>query len=220
MKPVIDYAQSRRRLLGIADLGIQTVFDIGANIGKKSKHYRKLFPEAKIYCFEPVPSTFERLNTWAKRQHGAVEAFNIALGSERGATTMLSNVTHSGGSTMLRLHNPDESYVEVPVRVETLDAVAERLDVRGPVFVKIDVEGFDMEVIKGGTQLLSHADAVMIEIALPQTPTDLPTFPQFMHVMTELGYLYRGNLAHAYVEGTAQLADAVFIRPSAARLAA
>jgi hypothetical protein len=41
-----------------------------------------------------------------------------------------------------------------------------------------------------------------------------------MHVLNDLGYLYRGNLAHGFVEGKARLADAVFIRPQVARLAA
>jgi hypothetical protein len=41
-----------------------------------------------------------------------------------------------------------------------------------------------------------------------------------MQVMTELGFLYRGNLTHGYVDGTARLADAVFIRPQVARRAA
>jgi len=221
MKPVIDYAQSRRRLLGIANLPIRTVFDIGANIGKKARQYRRLFPDARIYCFEPVPATHQRLERWARKQHGAVTTFGMALGAEPGGTVIHWNQRHSGGSTLLRpAAATDAPYVATPVRVETLDRVARQLDIRDQIFVKIDVEGFDMEVIKGGSELLSRAAAVMIEIALPHAPSDLPTFPQFMQVMTNLGYLYRGNLTHGYVEGTAQLVDAVFIRPQQARLAA
>lgn len=220
MKPVIDYAQSRRRLLGIGDLPIRTVFDIGANVGKKARQYRKLFPDATLYCFEPVPATHQQLQRWASRQRG-VYTFNIALGSRSGATHMHCNQKHSGGSTLLppEAHRKDE-FVLAPVQVETLDRMARHLDVQDQIFVKIDVEGFDLEVIRGGMNLLSRAAAVMIEIALPDVPTDLPTFGQFMQVMTSLGYLYRGNLTHGYVNGTARLADAVFIRPQVARLVA
>lgn len=220
MKPVIDYAQSRRRLLGIADLPIRTVFDIGANIGKKARQYRKLFPEATLYCFEPVPDTHQQLQQWASRQSG-VHTFNLALGSRSGAAQIHWNQKHSGGSTLLSPESRrQDEYVRTPVRIETLDRMARHLDVRDQVFVKIDVEGYDLEVIRGGMKLLSHAAAVMIEIALPDGPTELPTFPQFMQVMTELGFLYRGNLTHGYVDGTARLADAVFIRPQVARRAA
>jgi hypothetical protein len=131
------------------------------------------------------------------------------------------NQKNSGGSTLL--HPAAErqgEYVSTPVQIETLDAMARKLDVRDGVFVKIDVEGFDMEVIKGGVHLLGRASAAIIEIALPDQHSDLPTFPQFLNVMNDLGFLYRGNLTHGYVEGTARLADAVFIRPQLARRAA
>jgi FkbM family methyltransferase len=221
MKPIIDYAQSRRKLLGIAELPIRTVFDVGANVGRKARQYRKLFPEAKIYCFEPVPATYERLHQWSCRQNGAVSAFNIALGSKVGETSIHWNQDHWGGSTVLvSSRNAQEDYLELPVRMETLDTVARSLEVRDQIFVKIDVEGFDMEVIKGGANLLARATAVIVEIALPEAPSDGPAFPQFVSVMTELGYLYRGNLTHGFVDGTARHVDAVFIKPPAARPAA
>lgn len=220
LKPVIDYAQSRRRLLGVADLPIRTVFDVGANVGRKARQYRKLFPEASIYCFEPVPATHQQLQRWASRQRG-VHTFNVALGSRHGATHIFCNQIHSGGSTLLTPHaDRGDEYLPATVQVETLDRMARHLDVQDQVFVKIDVEGFDLEVIRGGMQLLSRAAAVIVEIALPEAPSELPSFGQFMQVLSGLGYLYRGNLAHGFVEGKARMADAVFIRPQVARLAA
>jgi FkbM family methyltransferase len=217
-KPFIDYAQSRRKLLGIADLPIQTVFDIGANIGKKSRLYHKLFPQARIYCFEPVPRTYQRLARWAAQQNGAVQTFNMALGSVAGETSIHWNQKHSGGSTLLEpALEREHEFVEVRVPMETLDRVAQRLDIREQIFVKIDVEGFDMEVVKGGIDLIRRASAVMIEIGLSESPNDLPTFRDFVNVLDTLGYMYRGNLSHGYVNGIPHLADAVFIKPPEAR---
>ena len=136
MKPVIDYAQSRRRLLGIGDLPIRTVFDIGANVGKKARQYRKLFPEATLYCFEPVPATHQHLQRWASRQQG-VYTFNIALGSRSGATRVHCNHKHSGGSTRVppEAHRRDE-FVQAPVQGETRDRMARDLEVRGEMVVR------------------------------------------------------------------------------------
>ena len=213
-KPIVDYAQSRRKLLGITELDVRTVFDVGANIGKKARHYRKLFPEARIYCFEPVPATFEKLNRWARQQGGAVEAFNMALGSQPGTTHIHWNQLHSGGSTVLSpLADREHEYVSLPVRMETLDSMARQLDVEDEIFVKIDVEGFDMEVIRGGMNLLARASAVIIEIALEEQPSGGPQFRDFINALDRLGYLYRGNLSHGYVDGIPRLADAVFIKP-------
>jgi FkbM family methyltransferase len=215
LKPVVDYAQSRGKLMGIADLPIRTVFDVGSNVGKKARQYYKLFPEATIYCFEPVPRTFDTLQAWASRQDGRVHAFNLAIGSARGFATMHANQTHSGGSSLVGRRSAGESYLEIPVRMETLDALAGRLEVRDQIFVKIDVEGFDMEVVKGGQELLRRARAVIIEIAIPDSPDGRPGFRDFIDTMHALGYMYRGNLAHGFVNGVAHLADAVFIRPAA-----
>ena len=86
-----------------------------------------------------------------------------------------------------------------------------------PDIVKIDVEGFDMEVVKGGQAVLERAAAAIIEIALPESPKAGPTFLDFVQTMSDLGFMYRGNLACAYVEGTIRLVDAVFIKPPALR---
>jgi FkbM family methyltransferase len=220
MKPLIDYAQSRQNLMGITELPIRTVFDVGANVGKKARQYRKLFPDAAIHCFEPVPSTFARLHAWARRQDGQVRAYQLALGSKPGWAVIHCNETHSGGSSLLSARSPNERYRDKRIRVETLDSVAARVPLCDQIFVKIDVEGFDMEVVHGGTSLLRRAAAVIIEIGIPESPDGSPGFREFVNTMTELGYMYRGNLAHGFVGGVARLADAVFIKPPQARRAA
>lgn len=217
LKPIVDYAQSRQVLCGVGELPIRTIFDVGANVGKKTRIYRKLFPEATIYCFEPTPGPFEKLSQWAATQSGKVAAMNLALSSMPGNATVYWNLEHSGGSS---LRQPgansggpgSENIRKVEAKVETLDRVAEKLDLRDEIFVKIDVEGHDLEVIRGGTELLRRASAVIVEIAIVDAPDGRPTFGEFVQLLGELGYMYRGNLAHAYVSGVPRNADAVFIK--------
>lgn len=222
LKPVVDYAQSRQKLCGVTELPIRTIFDVGANIGKKTRIYRKLFPEATIYCFEPTPVPFEKLSQWASTQNGRVVAMNLALSSAPGSATVYWNLQHSGGSSLHEQRvtastEKKEDIREVEAKVETLDRVAEKLDLRDEIFLKIDVEGHDLEVIRGGTELLKRASAVIVEIAIVDAPDGRPTFGEFVQVLGELGYMYRGNLAHAYVSGVPRNADAVFIKQPALR---
>src|SRR5499433_3557969 len=100
LKPILDYAQSRHILCGVGELPIRTIFDIGANIGKKARAYRKLFPEATIYCFEPTPGPFERLSQWAATQNGKVVTINLALSNTPGNATVYWNLERSGGSSL------------------------------------------------------------------------------------------------------------------------
>ena len=56
LKPVFDYVELRTRLIGVRDMPIRTVFDVGGNVGKMARLYRRTFPEAMIYSIEPVPA--------------------------------------------------------------------------------------------------------------------------------------------------------------------
>jgi FkbM family methyltransferase len=219
MKPLIDYVQCRNRMLGVRDLPIRTVFDIGANVGKKSRMYRRTFPAATIYCFEPAPEPYRKLSAWADAQGGKVKTFHLALGKAPGMAVLNYNLDHSGGST-LRASGSDSGEATTPVEVpvETLDRMAAQLSLDDEILVKIDVEGLDLDVILGGMELLRRASAVIVEIALPTQPVEGPTFESFLQVLGELGYLYRGNLTCAYESGMALNADAVFIKPPALRV--
>jgi len=220
LKPLIDYAQARSRLIGIADLPIRTVFDVGANVGKKARLYHRMFPDARIYCFEPVPSTFERLAHNVRPFSGAILPYQLALGSESGRARMLWNQTHSGGSTLTcdrRTSAAHEVTREIDVPVSTLDEVASALPLEDDILVKIDVEGHDLEVIRGGTEVLGRAAAVIVEVPILDAPADRPGMREFILELSDLGYMYRGNLACGYVQGIPRLVDAVFIRPRPAQ---
>jgi FkbM family methyltransferase len=218
MKPLIDYIQRNNRLLGIRDLPIRTVFDVGANVGKKSRIYRRAFPAATIYCFEPAPEPYRKLTAWADSQGGKVKPFHLALGKAPGTSVLSYNLNHSGGSTLRTPGNHNrEATTPIEVPVETLDRMAAQLILEDEILVKIDVEGLDLDVILGGMELLRRASAVIVEIALPTEPAEGPTFGNFLQVLGDLGYLYRGNLTCAYQSGMALNADAVFIKPPALR---
>jgi FkbM family methyltransferase len=158
------------------------------------------------------------LDAWASKQQGRVQTYHLALGSQPGMTTMHFDRRHPGGSTLLDLP-PDhhDDFTEIAVRVETLDEIASRLSIEDEIFVKIDVEGFDMEVIRGGMNLLQRTSAVIVETPLVDVPIGRPMFADYVNLLGELGYSFRGNLACAYVDGIPHLADAVFIKGRASQ---
>ncbi len=216
LKPVIDYAQSRIRLLGVSDLPIRTVFDIGANRGRKARLYRRRFPDARIYCVEPIPACCAIIEEWAQHQHGLVSVMNLALGSQPGKLNFCWNVRHSGGSSLIEPHDIESRLRRgdcrrIEVAVETLDRVASRLPVEDGILVKIDVEGFDLEVIRGGRATLRRASAVIVEVGLTDHSVR-PPFADFVNELADLDYAFRGYLGCAWVDGIPHLADAVFTK--------
>lgn len=136
-----------------------TFIDIGANIGSytilASGHVG-----ASSLSIEPVPSTFSRLqdNIMINRLEQKVRALNLGAGSKSEKlkfTKNLDTVNHVffGAS--------EEGVVEV--KVESLDMIKQNMD---PVLIKIDVEGYEYEVLKGATDTLSNEKlkAIIIEI--------------------------------------------------------
>ena len=139
---------------------VDVVFDVGANEGRTALAFARAFP-ARVYAFEPVPSTYailERAVAGQKR----IECFDVALGAEEGVTT-IRLAAKSGHNSLLNAARPGTGTVDL--RVTTGDAFAsahgiERIDV-----LKIDTEGFEPEVLRGFERLLSGGcvEAVLAE---------------------------------------------------------
>lgn len=133
--------------------------DIGANIGS----YTILAAGhigASVISVEPVPKTFQYLknNIAINQIDNKVITHNLALGHEKGFTSFTSTL-----DTMNHVATSSETNtIEVPI--ETLDAIMERE--KEPVLLKIDVEGFETNVLRGASQTLAknNLKAIIIEL--------------------------------------------------------
>lgn len=151
-----------KAILRLSNLDPKIVFDVGANIGT----YSKLFLEktlADVYAFEPLPESYKSLLQLKKNYAERFFAFNYALGNVATSMPLLYNMG-TDGLASLSLEINDIPYVgknnvnSVKVDVRTLDDVF--LEIRnfnqleGIDILKIDVEGFEMEVISGAKSML------------------------------------------------------------------
>jgi FkbM family methyltransferase len=133
--------------------------DIGANIGS----YTVLaggHVGAKVVSVEPLPKTFEYLknNIAINQINNNVTACNLALGNEKGEisfTTTLDTMNHVATAK-------ETDTIQVPV--DTLDGILEKE--KDPVLLKIDVEGFETDVLNGASQTLqkNNLKAIIIEL--------------------------------------------------------
>jgi FkbM family methyltransferase len=132
--------------------------DIGANIGLMSSIASKIVgAEGKVLSVEANPKTIEILqHNLALNYAGNVSIFPFALGSEKGTATLFENWNVNRGGASLLSQDKQEG-IDVPV--EKLDDIFEndKIDL-----IKIDVEGFELEVLKGGIELLKKQLPVLI----------------------------------------------------------
>jgi FkbM family methyltransferase len=159
-------------------------YDVGANVGFFSLLAAKLVgPQGKVICFEPLRDNLIRLRENAERnEFYNVQILPLALGganeerifqvSERPTWGKLKGV---GSET------PDKYMSDIKVMVRRLDDLLSESAIQPPDFVKIDVEGAEVEVVEGAREtLLRHGPTLMIELHGTGKP--------LTHIFSEIAY--------------------------------
>jgi FkbM family methyltransferase len=140
-------------------IAIRTVFDVGANVGETTVEALKAFPGARIFAFEPHPETFKTLRNALSSKRAVLR--NEALGSEAGEIPMYEYGC-SGDPALANSLVPNARQTVLygyqstkrPIRCTRLDLFCEQNGIGDIDVLKIDVEGFELSVLKGGESLL------------------------------------------------------------------
>lgn len=132
------------------------LFDIGANVGFLSVVGARLVGSAGlVYAFEPVPANAALVRRNATINHlDQIQVIEIAVG-DRSGTAKLVLAEYSGGAALAGVDPPPDAAGEIEVEVATVDQLVER-GYRPPSFVKIDVEGAELLVLKGMEQVCTR----------------------------------------------------------------
>ncbi len=212
----------KQTLCGLKSLPIQTVIDVGANTGQFASQISRIFPQAKMYCFEPLPEPFKALERWAIEQDGRVKAFNVALGENEGTVEMFYHTKHSPSSSLLASTAINKKYYpfirsQMPVRVKltTLDnALSSVIRFLKPeILVKLDVQGYEDRVLRGGSKTLSMAVACVLEVSVDTLYYGQTEFKEVIMLFDQMGFYYAGNLEQVYAsDGHVIYFDAVFVK--------
>ena len=173
---------------------IDVIFEIGANHGQDADLLREHYdvrPE-NMFLFEPHPELAAEI----ARRFPEVNLFRRALADQPGRSTF--NITPAGGrndgvSTLgdRVLVTGDEAFRQVDVDVDTLDRVMEQLPHVSMIdLLKIDVEGFAFEVIRGATRTLSERVAVLqLECEVVEVFRGQKLYPDVADELRKLGFI-------------------------------
>jgi FkbM family methyltransferase len=145
-----------------------TVIDVGANKGQFVTFAAKRFTTADLICLEPLPDACRRLRQVVPQERHVL-IYNVAAGARESEAEL--HVAHADDSSSL-LKITDRQTAAFPgthearaitVPVRPLDDVVARDHVRRPALVKIDVQGSELDVLRGGSTLLGAVDALLVE---------------------------------------------------------
>ena len=196
-----------------------TVLDVGSSRGQFALFALTRFPEARLVCFEPLPEAYTTLRKTITGQNAKLH--NVALGSLRSENTMHVSAKDDSSSllaigaqqltTFPGTHEDRTTKVTVDVLNTYLDD-----DLPRPCLLKIDVQGFELEVLKGAGDGLSRVDEVLVEASFVELYTGQALADEV------IGYLADRDLrlvdVHGVVrsaDGNALQADFLFRRPTA-----
>ncbi|WP_282120533.1 FkbM family methyltransferase [Ruegeria atlantica] len=177
----------------ISSLGfqVQTVFDVGVAGG--TAHLYAAFPDSKFVLIEPIADYETKLRRkWADKINFDFHACGV--GAENGQTTLrIPTVgTRSFGTraTMLEFDDSATAHIskieERQVPVKTLDEIASTY--KGPFGLKIDTEGFEIEVIRGASEMLKNCAFVLAEVSTRRRYQGGYKFSDFVSVMAGQGF--------------------------------
>jgi FkbM family methyltransferase len=127
----------------------KVIYDLGANIGIASLRFATLYPDARFYGFEPLPANHQVcvLNYLNLRK---AQAFPWAVGSRSEVTAFEPNEDPRGGHLQATTINPHlQPRKRIDVQVYSIADLIRVQKLEPPEFLKIDVEGAEMEVLRG-----------------------------------------------------------------------
>lgn len=191
-----EAASHLRRLFKLYDVDL--VLDVGANVGQYRDFLRHhVGYTGWIASFEPAPDTFARLQA-SSRGDSRWKVFQTALGAEPGTATFNISVA----STLSSFHAPDfsqsdhaaskrETVRQIEVAVDTVDQLLPRLleslPARHP-YLKMDTQGFDLEVLRGAEHSLPFLAGLQFEGSVIPLYQNMPPFTDMLAYLTDRGF--------------------------------
>ena len=189
------------------------VFDVGANLGESLESFISVFPSAHIYCFEPSVESF-RILTKKYLNYKSIKLYCEALGGFKNKRWFKDN-EFSDMSSFLELGT--FGYGKIIGRrlldIRTVDNVfaVERLDHID--ILKIDSQGFELDILRGCSDLLhdSKINLVLVELTFTDMYQGLPNVEELLKLLYENNFVLSGFYRQHFQNGYLSWADGLFV---------
>jgi len=203
----------------LKELQIDALIDIGANEGQFSARVKRIYPEIPIFAFEPLSLAYNILSTTFKNDQ-SVKAYNYALGNTNEVVKiLLSDYTPS--SSILSMKPSHPNLFEVTQSGKTEEIEIKKLNDFKNEFVnykslclKIDVQGFEEQVICGGDEILQKTNVIIIETSFVELYESQTLFSDIYKLLKNHGFSFHGTFDQLYSNKLPfpVQADSIFIK--------
>jgi len=166
---------------------VRTILDIGANVGNTAISFVAAFPEARVDCFEPVAETYRQLVD--NLRHTRCQCHRLGVGAKAGETMI-----HVGGEAVYSsIVDASEGTSQEVITITTVDDFVASHAIETVDLLKIDTEGYDLEVLKGAEATIRRGGIrfVYTEVGFLGSARHV-TLPAMMDYLIPRGFAFLG----------------------------
>ena len=166
-----------------------TIFDIGTNIGWYTLNIAKIFPDAKIFSFEPIPLIFGELKANLDLNgFKNVEIHNFGFSDREDKLTFYVNPEETVSASLKNI-SESTNIQEIACFVKRLDDFVVAHDVENLDFIKCDVEGAELLVFKGGLKAIKQYQPIVFAEMLRKWSAKFNYHPNdIIKLLSQIGY--------------------------------
>jgi len=207
--PDTEHSLRRMKRIGFEP---HRVIDVGAYAGDWTRICKRVFPQAQVLMIEPQVSKVPELNSVASELTN-IEVRTVLLGANEKASVPFFEAA-TASSVLRESEKAEASSSSLPMT--TLDALIDGGSFDKPDFIKLDVQGYELEVLKGGERAMLSAEVVLMEVNLLGIYHGVPLFDEGVQFMAERGFRVY-DICTFYrrpYDGALWQVDVIFVRNS------
>lgn len=192
------------------------MIDCGAHYGTDSVELARVFPDATIHAFEPVPFIFDAMQRGASKYKN-IKCHQLALGPSSGILTMhVSSGTSDASSSLLapKTHiedHPDVFFKEqIKVETLTLDDWCAKNNIPRIDFLWLDMQGIELQTLQASPKILNTVKMVHTEVSTKETYENASLYPEVRSWLESKGF----EVLREAIPAEADMGNVLFLKKS------
>jgi FkbM family methyltransferase len=195
------------------DAGGLTIFDVGANTGQSINFFKRIYPNSRIFAFEPSAKTFAQLQLQVyKNTYKNVSISQLGMGEVSDTIEFYESILNETStfvlpnqkSQYLRNKNRilfqknENAFESANAQITTFDRFIAENDIERVDILKIDVEGFEFQVLRGARKSLAQGKIGIIQLEKHTDDMREDNHPAIHMLLLEYGYIQISEIKHPF----------------------